>query len=89
MRRQLEDLHINQTKMGKAMKKMSSKPKSSIHKTKSKSRTKKKKSSKRINARIISDKSFLDSSDSKNDNTTSSENELETKYLGLDKDKSI
>ncbi|KAF0397941.1 hypothetical protein F8M41_009880 [Gigaspora margarita] len=80
MRRQLEDLHINQTKMAKAIKKNSSKPKSSRHKTKSKSRTKKKKSSKCINAHIISDESSLDSSDSEN-STTSSENELETNTL--------
>ncbi|KAF0442322.1 hypothetical protein F8M41_003671 [Gigaspora margarita] len=85
MRRQLENLHINQTKMAKAMKKMSSKPKSSRRKTKSKSRTKKKKSSKRINAHIISDKSSSDSSNSKNDNTTFSENELETNTLALTK----
>ncbi|KAF0542996.1 hypothetical protein F8M41_004191 [Gigaspora margarita] len=41
MRRQLEDLKINLTKMAKAIKKNSSKPKSSCRKTKSKSRTKK------------------------------------------------
>ncbi|KAF0345694.1 hypothetical protein F8M41_015806 [Gigaspora margarita] len=85
MRRQLEDLHINQTKMAKAMKKMSSKPKSSRRKTKSKSRTKKKKSSKCINAHIISDESSSDFSDSENNNTTSSENELETNTLALTK----
>ena len=50
MRRQLEDLHIIQTRITKAIKKISSKPKSSRHKTKSKPRTKKKKSSKRVNA---------------------------------------
>ncbi|KAF0394057.1 hypothetical protein F8M41_010370 [Gigaspora margarita] len=83
MRRQLEDLYINQTKITKAMKKMFSKPKSSHCKTKSKSRTKKKKSSKCINAYIISDESSLDSSDSENDNTTSSENELKTNTLAL------
>ncbi|KAF0530595.1 hypothetical protein F8M41_012083 [Gigaspora margarita] len=56
MRRQLEDLKINLTKkMNKAIKKISSKPKSSHRKTKSKSRTKKKKLSKCINAHIISD----------------------------------
>ncbi|KAF0534623.1 hypothetical protein F8M41_009907 [Gigaspora margarita] len=85
MHRQLEDLHINQTKMEKAIKKNSSKPKSSRHKTKSKSKskTKKKKSgqSKRVNAHIISDESSSDSSDSKN-SITSSENELETNTLG-------
>ncbi|KAF0445587.1 hypothetical protein F8M41_003105 [Gigaspora margarita] len=93
MRRQLEDLQINQMKMKKAIKKNSSKPKSSCHKTKSKSKsrpegsllhnkTKKKKSdqSKHVNAHIISDKSSLDSSDSKN-SITSSKNELETNTL--------
>ncbi|KAF0451035.1 hypothetical protein F8M41_002082 [Gigaspora margarita] len=59
---------------------MSSKPKSSHHKTKSKSRTKKKKSSKRINAHIISDESSSDFSDSEN-SMISSENELETNTL--------
>ncbi|KAF0531733.1 hypothetical protein F8M41_011763 [Gigaspora margarita] len=66
--------------MNKAIKKISSKPKSSRRKTKSKSRTKKKKLSKRINAYIISDELFSDSSDSKN-SITSSENELETNTL--------
>ncbi|KAF0491438.1 hypothetical protein F8M41_021817 [Gigaspora margarita] len=80
MHRQLEDLHINQTKIAKAMKKISSKPKSSRHKTKSKSKTKKKKSSKHVNAHIISDESSSNSSDSEN-STTSSENELETNTL--------
>ncbi|KAF0498514.1 hypothetical protein F8M41_020533 [Gigaspora margarita] len=80
MRRQLEDLQINLTKMAKAIKKNSSKPKSSHRKTKSKSRTKKKKSSKCVNAYIISDESSLDSSDSKN-SMISSENELETNTL--------
>ncbi|KAF0505198.1 hypothetical protein F8M41_019339 [Gigaspora margarita] len=80
IRRQMEDLHINQTKIAKAIKKISSKPKSSRYKMKSKSRTKKKKSSKRINAHIISDKSSSDSSDSEN-NMISSENELETNTL--------
>ncbi|KAF0428471.1 hypothetical protein F8M41_005850 [Gigaspora margarita] len=80
MHRQLEDLQINLTKMAKAIKKDSSKPKSSHRKTKSKSRTKKKESSKHVNAHIISDESSLDSSDSKN-STISSENELETNTL--------
>src|SRR6185437_13592262 len=80
MRKQLEDLHINQTKIAKAIKKISSKPKSSRHKTKSKSRTKKKKSSKHVNAHIILDKSSSDSSNSEN-STISSENELETNTL--------
>ena len=80
MCKQLEDLHINQTKIAKAIKKISSKPKSSRRKTKSKSRTKKKKSSKRVNAHIISDESFSDFSDSEN-STISSENELETNTL--------
>ncbi|KAF0517055.1 hypothetical protein F8M41_016961 [Gigaspora margarita] len=93
MCRQLEDLHINQTKIEKAIKKNSSKPKSSCRTTKSKSKfrpegsllrnkTKKKKSdrSKCVNAHIISDESSSDSSDSKN-STTSSENELETNTL--------
>ncbi|KAF0409288.1 hypothetical protein F8M41_008399 [Gigaspora margarita] len=64
--------------MAKAIKKNSSKPKSSCRKTKSKSKskTKNKKSSKRVNAHIISDESSLVSSDSEN-STTSSENELE------------
>ncbi|KAF0555092.1 hypothetical protein F8M41_018130 [Gigaspora margarita] len=66
--------------MAKAIKKNSSKPKSSRRKTKSKSKTKKKKSSKRVNAYIISDESSSDSSDSEN-STTSSENELETNTL--------
>ncbi|KAF0379655.1 hypothetical protein F8M41_012225 [Gigaspora margarita] len=83
MYRQLEDLHINQTKIAKAMKKISIKPKSSCHKTKSKSRTKKRKSSKCINAHIISDESSSDSSNSENNNTTSSKNELETNILTL------
>ncbi|KAF0473142.1 hypothetical protein F8M41_024907 [Gigaspora margarita] len=80
MRRQLEHLKINLTKMNKAMKKISSKPKSSHYKTKSKSRTKKKKSSKCVNAHIISDESSSDSSDSEN-SMTSSENELKTNTL--------
>ncbi|KAF0499390.1 hypothetical protein F8M41_020474 [Gigaspora margarita] len=66
--------------MNKAIKKISSKPKSSRRKTKSKSKTKKKKSSKCINAHIISDESSSDSSDSEN-STTSSKNELETNTL--------
>ena len=81
MRKQLEDLHINQTKIAKAIKKISSKSKSSHCKTKSKSKNKKKKSSKHVNAYIISDELSSDSSDSKNNNTTSSENELETNTL--------
>ncbi|KAF0443893.1 hypothetical protein F8M41_003522 [Gigaspora margarita] len=80
MRRQLEDLKINLSKINKAMKKISSKPKSSCRKTKSKSRTKKKKSSKHINAYIIFDESSSDSSDSEN-SMISSENELETNTL--------
>ncbi|KAF0537244.1 hypothetical protein F8M41_008556 [Gigaspora margarita] len=81
MHRQLDDLRINLTKkMNKAMKKISSKPKSSRCKTKSKSRTKKKKLSKHINVYIILDESFLDFSDSKN-SMTSSENKLETNTL--------
>ncbi|KAF0551150.1 hypothetical protein F8M41_023568 [Gigaspora margarita] len=80
MHRQLENLQINLTKMAKAIKKNSSKPKSSCRKTKSKSRTKKKKSSKRVNAHIISDESFSDSSNSEN-SIISSENELETNTL--------
>ncbi|KAF0465102.1 hypothetical protein F8M41_026325 [Gigaspora margarita] len=80
IRRQMEDLHINQTKIAKAIKKISSKPKSSRHKTKLKSRTKKKKTSKHINAHIISDELSSDSSNSKN-SMTSSENELETNTL--------
>ncbi|KAF0502936.1 hypothetical protein F8M41_019731 [Gigaspora margarita] len=85
MCRQLEDLHINQTKMEKAIKKNSSKPKSSRRKTKSKSKSKtqKKKSSSRskcVNAHIISDESSSDSSDSEN-SMTSSENKLETNTL--------
>ncbi|KAF0405436.1 hypothetical protein F8M41_008969, partial [Gigaspora margarita] len=83
MRRQLEDLYINQTKIEKAIKKNSSKPKSSCRKTKSKSKSKtqKKKSSgrtKRVNAHIILDES---SSDSSENSMTSSENELETNTL--------
>ncbi|KAF0555360.1 hypothetical protein F8M41_017451 [Gigaspora margarita] len=81
MCKQLEDLHINQTKIAKAIKKISSKPKSSHHKTKSKSKTKKKKllsRSKHVN--IISDKSSSDSSNSEN-STISSEKELETNTL--------
>ncbi|CAG8617143.1 21646_t:CDS:2 [Cetraspora pellucida] len=66
MHKQLEDLHINQTKIAKAIKKISSKPKFSCHKTKSKFRTKKKKLSKYINAYIILNKLSSDSSDSKN-----------------------
>ncbi|KAF0461177.1 hypothetical protein F8M41_000454 [Gigaspora margarita] len=42
MRKQLENLHINQNKIAKAIKKIFSKPKSSYRKTKSKSKTKKK-----------------------------------------------
>ncbi|KAF0442434.1 hypothetical protein F8M41_003669 [Gigaspora margarita] len=80
IRRQMGDLYINQTKIAKAIKKISSKSKSSHCKTKSKSRTKKKKSSKRINAHIISDESSSDSSDSEN-SMTSSENKLETNTL--------
>ena len=82
IRKQLENLQINLTKMNKAMKKNSSKPKSSRRKTKTKSRTKKEKSSrsKRVNAHIISDESSSDSSDSEN-STISSENELETNTL--------
>ncbi|KAF0481616.1 hypothetical protein F8M41_023535 [Gigaspora margarita] len=92
MRRQLEDLHINQTKMKKAIKKNSSKPKSSCRKTKSKSKSKtqKKKSSGRskcVNAHIISDESFSDSSDSEN-SMSSSENELETNTLSYSQSKS-
>ena len=82
IRKQLENLQINLTKMNKAMKKNSSKPKSSRRKTKTKSRTKKEKSSrsKRVNAHIILDESSSDSSDSEN-STISSENELETNTL--------
>ncbi|KAF0436887.1 hypothetical protein F8M41_004625 [Gigaspora margarita] len=75
MRRQLEDLQINLTKIAKAIKKNSSKPKSSHHKTKSKSRTKKKKSSKHVNAHIISDESYLDFSDSENNSDLSGTSE--------------
>ncbi|KAF0438333.1 hypothetical protein F8M41_004264 [Gigaspora margarita] len=76
MRRQLEDLKINLTKkMNKAIKKIPSKPKSSCHKTKSKSRTKKKKLSKRVNAYIVSDESSSDSSDSKNRSSSSETSE--------------
>ncbi|KAF0520325.1 hypothetical protein F8M41_016378 [Gigaspora margarita] len=70
--------------MDKTIKKISSKPKSSRHKTKSKSRTKKKKLSKCVNFHIILDESSSDSSNSEN-NTTSSENELETNTLALTK----
>ncbi|KAF0480866.1 hypothetical protein F8M41_023652 [Gigaspora margarita] len=70
----------NQTKIAKAIKKISRKPKSSHRKTKSKSRTKKKKSSKCINAHIILNKSSSDSSDSEN-SIISSKNELETNTL--------
>ncbi|CAG8508563.1 9044_t:CDS:2 [Scutellospora calospora] len=80
MCKQLENLQINLTKMKKAIKKNSSKPKSSNHKTKTKSRTKKSSQSKRVNAHIISDESSSDSSDSEN-STISSENELETNTL--------
>ncbi|CAG8705564.1 8531_t:CDS:2, partial [Scutellospora calospora] len=80
MRKQLENLQINLTKMKKAIKKNFSKPKSSNRKTKTKSRTKKSSRSKRVNAHIISDESSSDSSDSEN-SMTSSENELETNTL--------
>ncbi|KAF0516137.1 hypothetical protein F8M41_017155 [Gigaspora margarita] len=87
MRRQLEDLQINLTKMAKAIIKNSSKPKSFRCKTKSKSRTKKKKSSKHVNAYIILDESSSDSSDSEN-STISSENKLETNTLACSWNKS-
>ncbi|GES97145.1 hypothetical protein GLOIN_2v1482738 [Rhizophagus clarus] len=95
MRRQIEDLHINQTKMGKDIKKIASKPKSTTtrkkktgEKSKSKStskiKSKKKKKSgsfKRINSHSISDES---SSDSGSDSEKSdSEDELETNALAL------
>ncbi|KAF0478252.1 hypothetical protein F8M41_024075 [Gigaspora margarita] len=85
MHRQLEDLYINQTKIEKAIKKNSSKPKSSRCKTKSKSKSKTQKKklsgrSKCVNAHIILDESSSDSSDSEN-SMTSSENELETNIL--------
>ncbi|KAF0521615.1 hypothetical protein F8M41_015751 [Gigaspora margarita] len=70
MCRQLEDLHINQTKIEKAIKKNSSKPKSSRRKTKSKLKS----------SNSSDNKLSSDSSDSKN-STTSSENELETNTL--------
>ncbi|KAF0559038.1 hypothetical protein F8M41_007012 [Gigaspora margarita] len=73
MRRQLEDLHINQTKMAKAMKKMFSKPKSSRHKTKSKSRTKK-----RNHPSIFSSsETSSESSESKSSNSESDSEEYE------------
>ncbi|KAF0502487.1 hypothetical protein F8M41_019796 [Gigaspora margarita] len=78
MHRQLEDLHFNQIKIAKAIKKISSKPKSTCQKTKSKSKTKKKEIIKHVNAHIILDELSSDSSDSKNDNTTFSKNEIET-----------
>ena len=73
MHKQLEDLHINQTKIAKAIKKISSKPKSSCCKTKSKSRTKKKKSSKCVNVHIISDKSYRKDNYSSNIGITKTE----------------
>ncbi|CAG8823540.1 23541_t:CDS:2, partial [Cetraspora pellucida] len=84
---------INQTKIAKAIKNISSKSKSFRRKTKLKSRSKtqKKKSStrsKHVNAYIISDESSLESSSSENDNTTFSENELETNTLLYSQSKS-
>ena len=94
MRRQLEDLHINQTKIAKAVQKISSKPKtthqktSSKLKTKTKSKSKKKKSSSRskcINAYIISDNSSSESSSSSEE--SDNEDELKTNALALDNEK--
>ncbi|KAF0465983.1 hypothetical protein F8M41_026197 [Gigaspora margarita] len=76
MRRQLEDLYINQTKIAKAIKKISSKPKSSRCKTKSKSKTKKKISSKRVNAYIISNELSSDFSNSENKSSFSETSEF-------------
>ncbi|KAF0508290.1 hypothetical protein F8M41_018788 [Gigaspora margarita] len=81
MHRQLEDLHINQTKFAKAIKKISRNLNPLVERQ-NQNLIKKKKSgqSKRVNAHIISDESSSDSSDSKN-SMNSSKNEPETNTL--------
>ncbi|KAF0485909.1 hypothetical protein F8M41_022742 [Gigaspora margarita] len=80
MRKQLEDLYINQTKMAKAMKRCLASPNLLIARQNQNLKPKKKKLSKHVNAHIISDESSSDSSDSEN-SMISSENELETNTL--------
>ncbi|KAF0435108.1 hypothetical protein F8M41_004821 [Gigaspora margarita] len=65
IRKQMEDLHINQTKIAKAIKNISSKPKSSRRKTKSKSKSKtQKKKSSKYDSSETSSKSSSSESDS-------------------------